>query len=58
LHRFAQGGDIFAVVKGQAWEMEHVILVVFVLVEAIMIRRYDVNVNVKCGAPQLALLLF
>jgi hypothetical protein len=29
LHRFTQGGDVFAVVKGQAWEMEHVILVLW-----------------------------
>ena len=27
LHGFAQRGDVFAVVKGQAWEMEHVILI-------------------------------
>jgi len=28
LDRFAQRGDVVAVVKGQAWEMEHVVLVV------------------------------
>jgi len=27
LHGLAQGGDVFAVVKGQAWEMEHVVLI-------------------------------
>jgi hypothetical protein len=27
LHCFAQRGDVFAVVKGQAWEMEHVVLI-------------------------------
>ncbi len=26
LYRFTQGGDVFAVIKGQAWEMEHVFL--------------------------------
>jgi hypothetical protein len=31
LYRFAQGGDVFAMVKGQAREMQHVVLV-FVLV--------------------------
>ncbi|MNT27330.1 hypothetical protein D3C72_1629570 [compost metagenome] len=32
LDRFAQGGDVVAVVKGQAWEMEHVVLVVVISV--------------------------
>jgi hypothetical protein len=27
LYSFAQGGDVFAVVKGQAREMQHVVLV-------------------------------
>jgi hypothetical protein len=26
LHCFAQRGDVFAVVKGQAWQMQHVVL--------------------------------
>jgi hypothetical protein len=26
LHCFAQRGDVFAMVKGQAWKMQHVVL--------------------------------
>ena len=26
LHRFAQRGDVFAMIKGQAWQMQHVVL--------------------------------
>src|SRR5205823_4327346 len=46
LHRFAQRGDVFAMIKGQAWQVQHVVLTEIDLRTGI-IRRCDVNVNVK-----------
>ena len=49
LDRLAQGGDVFAMVKGQAWKMQHVVSTKCGVGGRgiAMIRPSDVNVNVK-----------